>query len=336
MNTRQLSYIISIAERQSLSAAAEELGVSQPALSKYLSELEQELGTELFLRHKKRMYLTSAGKIYVDAAKRILTVKAQTYQTIASLSGQVQRSIVVGVTPLRGAITLARIFTDFRRRYPNINIIFKEQYTAELRQSVLNQSVNMALSTCIDLEDPQLLQISAHEEDLMLFVPFFHPLASLASPDLNHPAAIDIRCFQDTPFLLCGQGSTIRGLNEEVFRQNQMNPTIIYESNNNLLLKNMVQNGAGACLLPRSLAEPSRDIVYFLLKPNYFTHLSIMVAKNHSLSEEERYLIALIFASQQGNPNYRLRPSPLAKEIIEEFALPQFGGQIFPEYTLPF
>lgn len=336
MNTKQLSYIISIAEHQSLSAAAARLGVSQPALSKYLAELEQELGTELFLHHKKRMYLTSAGKIYVDAARRILTVKAQTYQTIASLSGQVQRSIVVGVTPLRGAIALARIFTDFRRQYPNINIVFKEQYTAELRQSVLNLSVNMALSTCSDLEDPELLQIPSHEEDILLFVPSFHPLAPLASPDLNHPAAIDICSFQDTPFLLCGQGSTIRRLNEEIFRQNQMNPTIIYESNNNLLLKNMVQSGAGVCLLPRSLAEPSRDIVYFSLKPNYFINLSIMTAKNHPLSEEERYLIALIFASRQGNPNYRFRPSPLAKEIIEEFALSQPVGQTFPKYEFSF
>lgn len=336
MNTKQLSYIISIAEHQSLSAASVKLGVSQPALSKYLSELEEELGTELFLRHKKRLYLTSAGKIYVDAARRIITVKNQTYQTIAALSGQVQRSLIVGVTPLRGAISIARIFTDFRRQFPDVNITFKEQYTAELRQSVISRSVHMALGTCIDLEDPELLQISAHKEDLLLFVPSFHPLASLASSDLEHPAAIDIRSFQDTPFLLCGKGSTLRKLNEEVFRQNQMNPTIIYESNNNLLLKNMVQNGAGTCLLPRSLAAPSRDIVYFSLKPNYYTHLSVMVAKDRVLSEEERYLIALIFASQQSNPNYRFRPSPLAKEIIDEFTLPSSIGQEFPKYEFSF
>ena len=56
MNTRQLTYVVSIAETGNLSAAAKELGVSQPALSKYLAELEDELGTELFLRYKKQLY----------------------------------------------------------------------------------------------------------------------------------------------------------------------------------------------------------------------------------------------------------------------------------------
>ena len=70
MNTRQLTYVLSIAETGNLSAAAKELGVSQPALSKYLAELEDELGTELFLRYKKQLYPTAAGKIYLEAAKR--------------------------------------------------------------------------------------------------------------------------------------------------------------------------------------------------------------------------------------------------------------------------
>ena len=133
MNTRQLSYILSIAETGSLSAAAKELAISQPALSKYLSELEEELGTELFLRHKKHLYPTSAGKVYLDAAKRIIAVKEQTYQMIAELSGGYQKTITIGVTPLRGSIAIARIFTQFHRRYPNVKIEMKEHYMAGLR-----------------------------------------------------------------------------------------------------------------------------------------------------------------------------------------------------------
>ena len=62
MNTRQLTYVLSIAETGNLSAAAKELGVSQPALSKYLAELEDELGTELFLRYKKQLSPTVTRK----------------------------------------------------------------------------------------------------------------------------------------------------------------------------------------------------------------------------------------------------------------------------------
>lgn len=320
MNTRQLSYIISIAEHGNLSAAAVALGVSQPALSKYLSELEDELGTDLFLRHKKRLYLTAAGKIYVDAARQILSVKAQTYQMITSLSGGYQKTITVGITPLRGAVAMARIFPHFHKRYPHVNIALKEQYPAELRQSVLNHSVNLALRTCIDLEDPEVLFISAHEEDLALFVPSFHPLASLASPDLQNLTPIEISRFQDTPFLIGKPGSTIRQLADIIFQQNQMHPTIVYESDNNLILQNMAQNGAGITLLPRSRMTPCDSLVYFQLKPNYSMHMAIMAPRDRELSEEERCLIALNFASES-NPNYRPNPCPLAKEIMHEFQI---------------
>lgn len=320
MNTKQLNYISAIAEHGSLSAAAAALNISQPALSKYLSELEDELGTDLFLRHKKKLLLTAAGKIYVDSARQIISVKEQTYQMITSLSGGYQKTITIGITPLRGAVAIASVFPHFHKRYPHVNIALKEQYPADLRQSVLNHSVNLALRTCIDLEDPEVQFISAHEEDVALFVPSFHPLASLASPDLHNLTSIEISHFQDTPFLIGKPGSTIRQLTDIIFQQNQMQPTIVYESDNNLILQKMAQNGAGITLLPISRREPCDSLVYFRLRPNYSMHMAIMTPKDRELSEEERCLIALNFASEI-NPDYRFNPCPLAKEIMNEFQI---------------
>ena len=329
MNTRQLSYIISIAQNKSLSAASSELGVSQPALSKYLSELEEELGTELFLRHKKQLHLTTAGQIYVDAARRIISVKEQTYHMIRSCSDLPKKTITVGVTPLRGSILIARVYPAFLKRFPNMQIVLKEQYSAKLRQSIMNHTTNISLGTSIDLEDPEVFIISAFEEDLLLFVPSFHPLAHLASSDMTNLTSIDIREFQDTPFLLSGQGLTYRKISDMIFRQNNMQPTVVFESNNNLILKNMVHNGAGVCMLPRSQAEPSPNVVYFLLNPRYTTHLAMMVPKDTDLSEEERYLIALMCEAEMKNPNYVFNPTPMAKEIIDEFHLSSSSENLF-------
>lgn len=332
MNTRQLTYIIAIAEKENLSAAAAEVGVSQPALSKYLADLEKELHTELFLRHKKKLLLTAAGRIYVEAARKIVSVKEQTYQTIGSLSREYKETITVGATPLRGSIAIARIFPLFCKRYPNINISIKENYMAGLRQAVIDRTVDIALGTCIDLDSPDILHISACEEDIVLCVPVFHQLASSASKDLDHLTPVDIRNFQDSPFLLGGKGSTIRTLSDSIFKQNQMNPTIVYESNNNLVLLNMIQSGAGVCLLPKSSMKPSDHIVYFSLRPRYYLNLTVMVPKNHELREEERYLTALILASDCNHPRYRLNPTPLAKQILDEFSLPDFIDE--PTFTL--
>lgn len=321
MNTKQLSYILAIAQNGSLSAASAQIGVSQPALSKYLTELEQELGTDLFLRHKKKLYLTPAGQIYTDAARRILSVKDQTFQTIRSLSVRQPHThtLTIGVTPLRGAMKVARIFPLFRKRYPYTHIALTEQYNAQLRQSALNQQVCMALGTCLDLEDPDLNFISAFEEDLVLFVPSFHPLAARASRDLDCLTSIDIRLFQDTPFVLGGDGSNIYQLAKTIFKQMDMNPTVVFRSDNNLIIKNMVEGGAGVGLLAHSFIEPSDRMVYFSLRPNYYMHITVMVAKNKVLTEEERYLIALFHATDFHNPHYRFNPTPLSRQILEEF-----------------
>lgn len=321
MNTRQLSYILAIAEHGSLSKAAKVLGVSQPALSKYLSELEDSLGTELFLRHKKHLYPTSAGSIYLEAASRIIAVKDQTYQTIADLTGGHQKTLTIGVTPLRGSIAIAQIFNQFHSRYPNVRIELKENYMADLRQAVIDHKVDLALGTCIDPDANDLIHTSFHEEDMIVFLPSFHPAAAKASRDLQHLNSIDISDLQDTPFLIGKTGSTIRQMTDIIFEQNRIHPTIIYEANNNLILKHMAENGSGAALLTRGHLEPSKNLVYFTLRPNYSVHLTVMAARDHHFTEEERYLMALNYITETKNLNYRFNPNKLALDIIQEFHL---------------
>ena len=321
MNTKQLHYILAIAEEGGLTAAAEKLHITQPALSKYLAELEEELGTELFFQHKKRYYPTAAGKIYLDAASRIIAVKEQTYQMISELSVGYQKTITIGVTPLRGSIAIAKIFNQFHRRYPNVKIELKEHYMAGLRKAVQAHEVDLALGTCIDPDELGIVHTSFHEEEVVLFVPSFHPLAYQASHDFSHLTAIDIRKFKDTPFILATRNSTIRHTTDMLFQQNQMQPTIVYEADNNLILKNMADQGAGVTILARSHMEPSRNLVYFSLKPKCFVHMTVMSAPDHILSEEERYLMALNYQTEAQNPNYHFSPNQAAKNLIEEFQL---------------
>lgn len=320
MNTRQLTYLLTIAECESLSAAAAQLPVSQPALSKYLAELEEELGTELFIRHNKHLHPTNAGKIYLEAARRIITVKEQTYHTIAALSGHYQKTLIFGGTPLRGAQAIANTFSNFQKHYPDVQVVFKEHYAADLRQSIINGTLHMAVTTSVDPDLSDVQVATAHEEELILFVPSFHPMAADASRDMNHLTPVNIADFQDIPFLVGRKGSTIRTLFEERVQEAGFTPTIVYETDNNLFLRTMVENGVGACLLPRSHAIDTDQIAYFSLQPGCYSHLSIIFPKNHELSEEERFLTSLLFASEHEVAHYRFHPNPLGESIIHEFS----------------
>ena len=94
MDVKYLNYILAIANRHNMTKAAEDLFVSQSSLSQYLSRLEQELGTPLFIRSKGELSLTSAGVLYVEAAQKVVKIQKDLYQNIAALSqkGRIRRS----------------------------------------------------------------------------------------------------------------------------------------------------------------------------------------------------------------------------------------------------
>ena len=88
MDTKYLSYILTIAKKENMTKAAEELFVSQSTLSQYLSKLESELGTPLFYRSKGRLTLTAAGRLYIDAAEKVMSIKDNLYQNIQNLDNR--------------------------------------------------------------------------------------------------------------------------------------------------------------------------------------------------------------------------------------------------------
>ena len=144
MDIRELTYITAIAEEGSLSAAGKRLKVSQPTLSVFLSKLENSLGVDLFFREKKRLVPTPAGNIYLNAARKIISVHDQTYQAIHHLTHELTESINVGATPLRGSIMIAQIFPTFSKRFPDVKINIVESYMQELWNNLRERRVSFA------------------------------------------------------------------------------------------------------------------------------------------------------------------------------------------------
>lgn len=320
MDIRDLIYITAIAEEGSLSAAGKRLKVSQPTLSVFLSRLESDLGVDLFFREKKKLVPTPAGNIYLGAARKIISVHDQTYQAIHSLSHKLTETISIGATPLRGSIMIAQIFPTFSRRFPGIRIQIVESYMRELWSNLLENKVSFSLAAYPDSGSSQFDFINISIEELVLAVPAFHRLAHLAGDPHGRLTAVDIRDFSDTPFVLLAPATTVRAVSDNIFARAGMQPTVVFETNNLLVLSNMVRQGAGAGLLPRSSMEPDADdVVYFSLKPRYYLNLGIVLPKGKILSEAERYLAYLVIKKDMKNPLYQPSLNPAARRILEEF-----------------
>lgn len=128
MDLRQLENIVAIAEERSISRAAERLFISQPALSQQVSKLEARLGVPLFSRDKQGLSLTQAGKVYVENAKKILSIRDETYNRIYDIAAYRKGSISIGVSPGRSPMIVSKIYPQFQREFPRTTLLVYMSY----------------------------------------------------------------------------------------------------------------------------------------------------------------------------------------------------------------
>lgn len=324
MQIKNMSYIIALAECQTLSGAGKRLGISQPTLSVFLSDLEQELGMDLFIRDKKKLLLTPAGRIYLDAARRILATQERTLQSIRQLGTAAPVEIRIGVTPLRGSEIASKIFSRFSSRYPLVRLRLMDGYMSHLRKMVLDGTCSFSLGTCFDTESPEFDYITLFREEVVIVVPSFHPLAlrctdTHGDPTKRLPQAEPLE-LSDSPFILMTPGTSIRKISDYIFAQAGFTPTVVYESGNNTVIKNMVRGGSGIGFQPRSLARLNDpDIAYLSLSPRVFLDLCIILKKGTILTESERYFIYLMMLNDMGDPYYTPDFNEPARAIWNEF-----------------
>ena len=123
METRVLHYFLTIARLGTISAAARELHVAQPTLSRQIQQLESQLGTALFVRERRRMVLTKAGLAYQVRVQQILTELARANQVVAEINNAALTGRV-GIGCVESTITKFLIpqLAEFQRAYPQVQL----------------------------------------------------------------------------------------------------------------------------------------------------------------------------------------------------------------------
>src|SRR5690349_13575683 len=130
MKINHLRNILAIAEQGSLRAAARQLDLAQPALSRSVQELEHELGTQLFERHARGMILTPVGLAFVIRAKNIMTEVRKAREEAEQLAGGTGGSVTAAMSIVAHLSIAPKILRPFLKRYPNSQLhIIEGLYT---------------------------------------------------------------------------------------------------------------------------------------------------------------------------------------------------------------
>jgi DNA-binding transcriptional LysR family regulator len=176
MELRHLRYFVAVAETLNFNKAADQLSISQPPLSQQIKDLEQELGTLLFMREKKKVSLTEAGQAFLLEAKIILSRTESAKEYMKHFGKGLSGRLKVGITEPAMLDVATEILQTFKTKHPDIEVILKDDWTEPLVRSLMSEELDIAfLHPPIANQNIKIQPIN--ESGMLLCLPKSHPLA---------------------------------------------------------------------------------------------------------------------------------------------------------------
>ncbi|GHU29497.1 LysR family transcriptional regulator [Betaproteobacteria bacterium] len=306
MKIRYLSYIVGIADAESVSRAAEKLFISRPALNHYLIDLESELRVPLFKRIGKKMIPTHAGAIYIKAARQMLEIKKQAYRQIADISDGAEGSLSLGVTREVGVGLLKDVFPLFNRKYPNFRLDLLEGSARELELAVDEGRIDLAVMGC-NLVQNTLRHIPFIQCEVVLVLPPGHRLGHLAAPPGEPRRTLDLKLLAEDKFVLISRDTNIRDLCDRHFVRAGILPRILMECSMISLAYNMVRQGVAASILLEHHVDARDGVHCFSLRPKEMWSQGVTFRKDTVFTRVEEYFIELARDYFSKNTPFHLR-----------------------------
>jgi len=141
----RLKVFYTVAQRLSFTRAATELYITQPAVTRHIKELEQQLNAQLFVRNGNSIVLTTAGKILVQYAEKIFQTYTDLETELAQLNNLESGTLHIGASTTVAQTILPRILALFKKTYPAVNFTFIQGNTDMITQMVLAEKVDIAI-----------------------------------------------------------------------------------------------------------------------------------------------------------------------------------------------
>lgn len=282
MDTRQIEYMIKIADEKSITRAAEKLYITQSALSQQLQKLETELGVRLFVRSKTDWVPTQEGEVYLENARKMLRIKQNTYAVIADMAGIRKQTISVGMTPGRGPDMFTHIYPAFHRKYPQITVEPRELSVKKQQEEIRKGNLDLGFMTLLESQRTVDHYIELFEEEILLGIPEDHPLSACARPVAEAESVcltgssdgaaypeIDLNLFRDEPFVRMYKESTVRAITDQIFKDACFSPHILFETSSIYTVLSMIQANLCVGLIPYHYVRKKPEGVRFFCVPQH-------------------------------------------------------------------
>lgn len=177
MNISILQTFVIVAEKKNLSLAAQEIHITQPAISKQLSVLESHFDTTLVERKGRGVSLTPAGEVFYRHAREMLEMMNKAEREIRQISGEIAGRLVIWASTIPGHYILPPIIGAFKKEYPQVQLLLQIGDSKDAIRNLLEESAHLAAVGMLP-NNKRIEGVNFFSDELLVIVPSDHPLAA--------------------------------------------------------------------------------------------------------------------------------------------------------------
>jgi DNA-binding transcriptional LysR family regulator len=298
----KLQYFLAAARHEHIGQAADELNLSQPALSRSIQKLEEELGVQLFDRTGRGVHLNAAGNILLNRVKRASAEFEDAVRELAELSSSKRKAISLGYLSTFGIRLIPELVKSYCETDADVEFKLLEGPSPFLTEQLLKGEIDLCVSS--QLIDPALMWRPLFNEELHALLHPGHRLAERETIDLAELA-------EDT-FVALKPGNGLRQSLDDLCRQAGFIPKIKFEGYEVATLRGLVGSGFGVTLAPkRQVAAQTQAVSIPILTPHCYQVIGLSWRKGRWLSPKavafSEYLLSKMQTKEMRDLHNRLR-----------------------------
>jgi DNA-binding transcriptional LysR family regulator len=289
LNLRQLEAFYLVIKMKSFTRAAEELNVTQPAVTIQVKSLEKSLNLKLLQHVKKRMQLTEAGELLYQYAEKIFDLVSDANEKMRDFNKLMRGTLQIGTTKNYARYIMPPLLSEFQRRFPRIKVILDEGNSEDLAKSVLEQKNELALISQLNL-DRKIKSVFFSTVEFVL----------VASPEhrFSQRKSVSLRELNGEPVILREKGSGSRTAILRKFQEYGIWPSVIIEASSlDFIVGYVKQNKAVSFMFEPDIKEElgKRTLIVIPVEEgNIIFFTDIIYHSEKSLSPPSRAFLKMV------------------------------------------
>jgi DNA-binding transcriptional LysR family regulator len=241
MDLDQLFYFQMVAKYKSLTKASEELNLSQPALSRSILRLEEEIGVPLLERKSRGVVLNHYGKVFLNHANQVISEMKEAKQTIHDMVDPYNGTISLTFIQTLGSSFVPDLISDFKNEFSNIQFQLSQNISSKIIKEILAANIDIGFCSPMEPHD-DLCSIPVLSEELFLIVPVGHKLAGKEWVNLSEVA--------DEPFIFFKPQTALHDLIENLCNEAGFLPRKVFEGYEERTVSDLVGANLGVAIVP--------------------------------------------------------------------------------------